>query len=187
MSEKSDEEIVHLVQSGRTDFFGVLIERYEEKIRRYARKFLSNKEDTDDIIQTVFIKAYVNIQSFDIKRKFSSWLYRIAHNELVNHLRKRRFFSSFNFDVFLPHSIRLRDNETDREVNYQEMRTIIEKCLNRLEMKYREVIIFYYLEELSYQEIADILQLPISTIGVRLSRGREKLKTIYNKIYGQQP
>ncbi len=185
MLEKSDEEIVCLVQSGKTDFFGVLIERYEEKIKRYARKFLSNKEDTDDIIQTIFIKAYVNIQSFDIKRKFSSWLYRIAHNELVNHLKKRKFFSSFDFDVFFPHSVRLHDNETEKEVNRQEIQKTIDKCLGELDIRYREPIILYYLEELSYKEIADILHLPISTIGVRLSRGKEKLKSIYNKIYGQ--
>ncbi len=186
MSEQSDEEIVHLIQSGGADYFGILIERYEDKIRRYARKLLSNKEDTDDIIQGIFIKAYTNIQSFDVKRKFSSWLYRIAHNELVNHLRKRKFFSSFDFDTFFPHIVHIHDNETDKELNRQEMQEIIDKCLNELEPKYREPIILYYLEELSYKEIADILHLPIPTVGVRLNRGKEKLKSIYNKIYGQQ-
>ncbi|PIS34875.1 MAG: hypothetical protein COT37_00350 [Parcubacteria group bacterium CG08_land_8_20_14_0_20_43_9] len=185
MAEKSDEEIVRLVQSGQTNFFSVLIERYEEKIRRYARKFLSNREDTDDIIQGVFIKAYVNVRSFDTKRKFSSWLYRIAHNELVNHLRKRRFFSSFDFDAFFPHSVRLHDNETEKEISQKEIQATIDNCLDKLEPKYREPIILYYLEELSYREIANILRLPLSTVGVRLNRGKEKLKSIYNRIYEQ--
>ena len=85
---QTDEEIVELIQSGQTDLFGVIVDRYEDKMKRYSRKFLLNQDDINDIVQDVFIKAYTNIQSVDIKRKFSSWLYRIAHNHLVNYLRK---------------------------------------------------------------------------------------------------
>lgn len=79
-SHQTDEELASLIQSGKVEFFGTLIVRYDAKMKRYSRKFLSDQEDTKDVVQEIFIKAYVNIQSFDAKRKFSSWLYRIAHN-----------------------------------------------------------------------------------------------------------
>ena len=89
MSLETDEEIAKRVQGGDVDSFGVLIERYEEKIARYARKFLMRGEDVKDIVQEVFIKAYVNIQSFDTRQRFSPWIYRIAHNEFINAIKKK--------------------------------------------------------------------------------------------------
>lgn len=182
--EQTDEEIVQLVQAGDIELFGVLVKRYEEKIMRYARKFLNIAEDIEDVVQEVFIKAYINIKSFDPDKKFSSWLYRIAHNEFVNALKKykkRKVFSFFELDILLPYSVvENADDETDRE----QVREMIDKCLDKLAPKYREPIILYYLEELSYKEISDILHIPISTVGIRLKRGREKLKKIMgNKFY----
>lgn len=178
----SDEEIASLIQSGKSDYFRILIERYEDKMRRYSRKFLSDREDIEDIIQEVFIKAYRNIQSFDANRKFSSWLYRIAHNELVNALKKKKnILPLFDLDVFLPRS--LRDNSLEKEIEKKDLKDIIDKCLKLLERKYREPIILYYLESLSYKEISDVMEIPISTVGIRIKRAKEKLKNIYNKRY----
>ena len=181
-SEQKDEEIVHLVQSGKIELFSVLIKRYENKIRRYAKKFLSNKEDINDVVQDIFLKAYANIQSFDLERRFSSWFYRIAHNELINVLKKRnkKTLSFFDLDTFLPHS--LSRNNIDNGIKRKEIKEMVDKCLDKLEVKYREPIILYYLEELSYKEIADVMQIPISTVGVRIKRGKKKLKTIYKKL-----
>jgi len=112
ISEQPDEEIAKQVQLKNIELFGVLISRYEEKIKRYGRKFLSEKEDIEDIVQKIFIKAYRNIQSFDSKRKFSSWLYRIAHNEFVNELKKKKRDSLrfFDPDVIFPY---LASNEKE--------------------------------------------------------------------------
>ena len=86
--DKKDEEITQLVQSGDVEFFGVLVDRYEKKIKNYGRKFLKNKADIEDTTQDVFLKAYKNIQGFDAKRKFSSW--SIARISTL----KVRFFSA---------------------------------------------------------------------------------------------
>jgi len=184
VSGEKDEEIVHQVQSGKIDFFGILVDRYEAKIRRYARKFLSAKEDIKDIIQEIFIKTYTNIQSFDTKRKFSSWIYRIAHNELINALKKKKKkalpLSLFDPDIFFPHS--LRNNYLNQQINRQDIQKMIDKCLDQLEPKYREPIILYYFEGLSYQEIADVIQVPISTVGVRMKRAKETMKPIFKKL-----
>lgn len=181
-SEQTDEEIASIVQSGKIEPFSILVERYEAKMKRYARKFLSDSEDINDIVQEIFLKTYKNIQSFDAKRKFSSWIYRIAHNEFVNALKKKKkkFLSlSFDLDVFLPHSI--KDYGLNEEINRREIAKMINGCLDRLEPKYREPIILYYFEELSYKEIADVMQTPISTVGIRIKRAKEKLKSIYEK------
>lgn len=182
VSQKKDEEIIRLVQSGEIELFSILIDRYESAIKRYAWKFLSDKEDIDDIIQKIFIKVYINIRSFDAKRKFSSWLYRIAHNELVNALKKRNknILPLFDLDVFLPHS--LHDNTLSQQIDRQDIQKILDKCLNQLEPKYREPIILYYLEDLSYKEIADVMQIPVSTVGIRIKRAKGIMKSISEKL-----
>ena len=83
-SELTDEEIAEMIQKGNSKFFESLIKRYEAKMTRYARKFLSNYHDIEDLVQNIFIKVYVNIKSFNTSRKFSPWIYRIAHNEFIN-------------------------------------------------------------------------------------------------------
>ena len=178
----ADEEIALLIQSGKVDFFDFLIERYENKIRRYSRKFLSDYEDINDILQDIFIKAYKNIQSFDTKRKFSPWLYRIAHNELVNVLKKKKRnpLPMFDLDVFFPQYF--SDNSLNQQIDRQDMREIIDKCLDKLELKYREPIILYYFEELNYKEIADVMQIPISTVGIRIKRAKKIMRSICKKL-----
>jgi RNA polymerase sigma-70 factor, ECF subfamily len=175
---QTDEEIAELIQSGKTDLFGVIIDRYEDKMKRYSRKFLLNPDDINDIVQEIFIKAYTNIQSFDIKRKFSSWIYRIAHNHLVNYLRKKRvILPLLNLDTFFPHSI--KTNETEDEINRQEIKDSINKSLDQLNIKYKEPLILYYFQELSYKEISDILKIPVSTVGIRIKRAKEQIKNIW--------
>jgi len=178
-SDKPDEEIALLVQAGDVDLFGVLVERYEKKMMRYARKFLSNQEDIEDAIQGVFLKAYENIQSFDTKRKFSTWLYSIAHNKLVNVLKKNKrrsllFFS--DLDTFLPQ--RFAHNNVHEDILDKEVRRMLDKCLEKLDYKYKEPLVLYYFEDMDYKQISDIMRIPVSTVGVRLKRGRKAMKSI---------
>ena len=182
-SSQSDEQIALLVQSGKSEFFGKLITRYQEKITRYARKFLSNNEDIQDIVQEVFIKAYVNIQSFDTKRRFSPWLYRIAHNEFVNNLRKKKkiFLPLFELDTFFWQAAPKNSNDITEQIDRKEMKEVIEKCFDKLGAKYKEPVLLYYLEELSYKEIADVMAIPISTVGVRIKRAKKIMQNIFKE------
>ncbi len=179
MEQLKDEEIADKVKQGDGNLFGVLIERYEAKLLRYGRKFLSDREDIKDIVQEVFISTYQNIQNFDTTQKFSSWIYRIAHNAFVNALKKnsRNPISFFDFDTFLPHAV--YEDPAINEREQREMRKMIDASLDRIPQKYREVLILSFLEELSYKEVADILQVPIGTVGVRLKRAKEALREIY--------
>ncbi len=178
MEQDTDETIALRVQSGNSDAFGVLVLRYEPKLLRYGRKFLSDPEDIKDLVQEVFIKSYTNIQGFDTERKFSSWIYRIAHNEFVNALKKkgRESIPVFDFDLVLPH---LAAKETaDADTGRSELRHTLDRCLEKVTPKYREVLVLYYFEELDYREIADVLRVPAGTVGVRLARGRAQMKEL---------
>ena len=181
MNSLSDEELARWVQRGDADAFGVLMERYEAKLVRYARRFLFGQSDAQDLVQDAFLKAYMNIRSFDAGRKFSSWLYRIAHNEFISALRKRTRQPIFSFDpdTIFPHP--LSRETADREANVAELRALMDKGLGDLQPKYREPLILYYFEEKDYREIADILQIPVATVGVRLNRGRTMLKTRFQE------
>ena len=176
--EQTDEKIARLVQEGNTEAFGLLADRYEQKLLRYARKFLLNPEDARDLVQEVFIKAYVNIRSFDANRRFSPWIYRIAHNEFVNAGKKRwkENIFSFDLDVLFPHPAALE--RADRDANARDIRAMLDRCMERIAPKYREPLILFSFEEMDYQEIGDILHIPVSTVGVRLQRGRVMLKKI---------
>jgi RNA polymerase sigma-70 factor, ECF subfamily len=181
MPENTDEQVAEKVQNGDIQSFALIVERYQEKMIRYARRFLFNSDEAQDLVQEVFIKSYVNIKSFDLNKKFSSWIYRIAHNEFINAGVKKSKLSlfSFDFDVLFPH---LTAKETaDGDLHRQELKSTIEKYLNKLDSKYREPLVLYYFEEMDYKEIAEILRVPVSTVGVRIKRAKTKLKNIMKK------
>ncbi|MDB5194682.1 MAG: subfamily polymerase sigma factor, polymerase sigma-70 factor, subfamily [Parcubacteria group bacterium] len=178
----TDEEAARLVQLGEPEMFGVLVERYEEKLLRYGRRFLSKSEDIEDIVQDVFMSAYENIQDFDTHARFSPWIYRIAHNAFVNKLGKsvRDRLRLIDLDTLLSHPA-YEDPDIERR-EWKEVGKMIDKALAEVAPKYREVLVLYYLEELPYKEIADVLSVPQSTVGVRLKRGKEALKRAYEQL-----
>jgi RNA polymerase sigma-70 factor, ECF subfamily len=181
MNKISDRKLAKMVQNGDDDAFNILLKRYRSKIKRYGQKFLSNNMDIEDIVQDIFLKAYQNINSFDTKRKFSPWIYRIAHNEYINFLKKRdrepiRFFDPEVIFPFYPSRI-----ESDQLAKDDELKDKLDSSLRKIKSKYREVLILYYYEDMSYQEISDILKIPVSTVGVRLKRARDKIRKEYEK------
>jgi RNA polymerase sigma-70 factor (ECF subfamily) len=183
-NNQSDEELATLVCNGDKDVFGALIDRYEAKLTRYVKRFTQHEDDVSDIIQIVFIKAYTHLQSFDTSRSFNSWIYRIAHNESVTYLKKRsnEKVSFIDFDTFLPHPF--AKEETDDRTLKREMKELLDTSLSDVSPKYREVLVLYYYDELSYQEIADVLHIPTATVGVRIKRGKEALeKMLVNQHY----
>ena len=146
---------------------------------RYARKFLLDPEDAQDIVQDIFIKAYENLRSFDATRRFSPWVYRIAHNEFINEIKKRQSRKTtftMDFDTLFPH---LQAAErADTAALERDTREMLEKHLEKVDPKYREPLILYYIEGMDYREIAEIMHLPTSTVGVRLARARTILQKI---------
>ncbi len=177
--ESSDEQLAKSVQEGDIEKFGTLMERYQAKLFRYGKKFLSNEDNIEDVVQDVFIKTYQNIQSFDTSQRFSPWIYRIAHNTYVNAIKKNSLspLYLFDFDTLISHTI--VDDPIVREKEQEEIKKIVDQGLSLIEPKYREILILYYIEDLSYKEISDILHIPVGTVGVRIMRAKETLKEAY--------
>ena len=186
--ELTDEQLALLVAKGDKELFGTLMARYEAKLFRYGKKFLSDQENIVDVVQDVFIKTYQNIKSFDTSLKFSSWIYRIAHNTFVNALRKKSrsplYFFDIEIDTFIPHPI--YEDPLQKENEQKEMKKMLDHGLSKVTSKYREVLILYYIEELGYKEIADILRVPVGTVGVRLKRAKDELKKHLDQNYEYQ-
>ncbi|MFH0853022.1 MAG: sigma-70 family RNA polymerase sigma factor [bacterium] len=175
-----DEELVVVIRDSNQELYRLIVERYETKLRRYAMTFLRDSDRAEDVLQNAFIKAYINLKGFNTKKKFSSWIYRIVHNEAVNELKKHKQETSME-DV--PEIKNIRDNGEDihSQVEKQEMADMLKKNLNQLSIKYREPLVLYYLEERAYEEISDILRLPIGTVGTRINRGKKLLRAIYER------
>ena len=88
ISRLKDQEIVDLIRTKDKELYSELVKRYEDKLMRYALSIVGNEQKAADVVQQSFIKAYVNLQSFNLKKKFSSWIYRIVHNEAINEIKK---------------------------------------------------------------------------------------------------
>lgn len=179
-----DEDIAKRVQKGGEDSFRLLVVRYKEKLTRYAKRFLFDQDEAKDLVQEVFVKAYVNIKKFDTARRFSPWLYRIAHNEFVNALRKRTARKKVEAELYgddrpdAPAPQFLAKETADGSMRREEIREMFYYALGKLDPKYREPLILYYFEEMDYKTISEVLQVPLSTVGVRLQRGKAMLKNL---------
>ncbi len=103
-----------------------------------------DKEKINDIVQNTFIKTYINLNSFNKKMKFSSWVFRIAHNEAINLLKKESFFKKVDFNFFLNLKSE-KDNE--KEIINEEEKNMVKKCLDELPFDYKEVMVFYFFEK----------------------------------------
>ncbi|QOR66816.1 RNA polymerase sigma factor SigW [Cytobacillus suaedae] len=170
------------IKNGDQNAFAEIVELYKDKVFQLCYRMLGNRHEAEDIAQEAFLRAYVNIHSYDTKRKFSTWLYRIATNLSIDRIRKKKpdyyldaevagtegltMYSQVAADVSLP----------EDEVESLELQETIQKEILKLPDKYRSVIVLKYIDELSLKEISEILDLPVGTVKTRIHRGREALR-----------
>ena len=179
----SDERLVEKVRTENGELYREIVRRYQQKLYRYLRYLTNQPDEAEDLVQDVLIKAYRNLFGFDIKRKFSSWVYRIAHNEGLNYVKRVQKRKGVSFeDTSAP--VLSDHNSPEDELAREEMRRNVHECLDELEPKYREPLILYYFEDKSYREISDVLRVPIGTVGTLISRGKGILKVICQKKEG---
>ncbi len=174
-AQEADESIIARVVAGETDSYRHIMARYEMKLRRYVVVLIHNPTMAEDIVQETFIKAYRSLKGFNPKYKFSSWIYRIAHNEAMNAIKAQRHMV-YNDIETLPDELDVRSIEAlvDRRI----LEGNVWECLGALDAKYREVVQLVYCEHMKYEEVADILHIPASTVGVWLSRAKKRLRGI---------
>jgi RNA polymerase sigma-70 factor, ECF subfamily len=180
---ETDEQLVKLSLKDQ-EYFGYLVERYQDKLARYVNRITAtSKEEIEDILQEVFIKVYENLNDFDTSLKFSSWIYRITHNQVISQYRKKQARpQKISLDCDLDYFKNLA-SEVDiaQELSQEERAEEVEKLLNKLDFQYKEILILKYFERKSYTEISDILKKPVNTVGTLLYRARKQFKDIANK------
>jgi len=177
-SEKNDEELIGLVLIEKENY-KYLMQRYENKLKRYIiRLSRAKEEEAEDILQNVFIKAYQNLNDFDKSLKFSSWIYRIAHNETVTYIRKANARPKTIDPEKSSTIISLTESNLDIVSDLDKKFTAekITEVINLLDKKYQDVLVLKYMEDKDYGEISDILKKPPGTVATLLKRAKEQLK-----------
>ena len=180
---KTDQELILLTLKNQ-DYYLCLMQRYEAKLFRYIKR-ISNLSDYDieDLLQEIFIKIYKNLNDFDQNLKFSSWVYRIAHNQVISNWRKieaRPKTISFEDNEFIFNALISKDNPYN-EIDQKFTSKNAQEILTKLDYKYREVLVLKYLEEKNYQEISDIIKKPLGTVATLINRAKEQFKVEAHK------
>lgn len=181
--DKTDVELVSLTLQS-PDNFEVLVERYEKKLLRYVRRFSGlDLESAEDALQEAFIKIYSNLNGYDQNLSFSSWAYRITHNETISYLRKHSKIKTIAIESDSEDEaslIEILKSEEDIEMDYskKELGEKVRKAINDLPEKYRDVLILKYLQDLDYKDISDILKIPMGTVATLVNRAKKKFKEI---------
>lgn len=167
-----DNMLVEQCLNGRKDAFERLVERYQKLILNLTFRMCGDSDDAEDITQSVFLKAYDSLSRFDPTYKFYSWIYRIAMNESINHVKKKSRTIRTEVDLII-------NEQTPEDIYAQnELSSQIQAALMKLDPVYRAVIVLQHFRHCSYEEIATILEIPVRTVRSRLYSARELLRKI---------
>ncbi|KMK76733.1 RNA polymerase sigma factor SigW [Alkalihalobacillus pseudalcaliphilus] len=174
--------IIREVKKGDEQAFAELVELFKDKVYQVAYRMVGNSYEAQDVAQEAFLRAYTNIEQYDVNRKFSTWLFRIATNVAIDKLRKKKPDYYLQEEVQgaegLTYESQITSDEAlpEDQVVTLELQEWVQDEINKLPPKYRTVIILKYMEDLSLKEISDILDMPVSTVKTRIHRGREALR-----------
>lgn len=188
-TEERDRQLV-VSSLENSENFKFLISEYQGKFAQYIRRKTSvSKEDIEDLLQDIFIKIYINLRGFDTSLKFSSWAYRIAHNEIISWYRKKKIRPQINFEDYEEENmVNFFKEDTDIEKEFEQglIRKNIRDAIDKLDEKYKDVIVLRFLEEKEYEEISDILQIPLGTVSTLIYRGKKELQRYLEKKYDRK-
>lgn len=177
MQELQDEAIIQLVLQGDKKAYAMLIERYQHFVFTLVIRMTGNHEDAEEITQDVFVKAYNSLAGYSGGSKFSTWLYTIARNTTLSHMRKRKIIATSDEEL------KITDRSTEQALDRKNNKALINAAIKQLEPSEAQILTLFYLHEQTIDEIAQILDITKSNIKVKLHRGRKKLKEILDKNY----
>jgi RNA polymerase sigma-70 factor (ECF subfamily) len=175
-------KIVKRAQKGDRLAFAELVELYKDKLYNLGYRMMGNRTEAEDVAQEAFLRAYANLSKYNPNHKFSTWIYRIATNLCIDRMRKKK--ADFSLDAELdgveggdmysrlPSPERTPEQQLVRTETQEE----VQAAIAALPENYRAAVILKYLHDMSLQEIADILEVPVSTVKTRIHRGREALR-----------
>lgn len=179
-SSLEDDRFVMQAIDGNQSAYKQLMEKYQKPLYYHVLKMVKHHEQVEDIVQESFMKAFGNLSSYNTNYAFSTWLYRITTNHTIDYLRKKKLQTTS-----IDEPVKAKDgelqmqikggSETDRRIIKKERKQIVTEAIQNLPEKYREVIEMRHLEEKSYQEISEELDLPLGTVKAHIFRAREML------------
>lgn len=188
---ENETELVAQSRKGDGEAFSTLVNQYDRNIYRLAMNITGNREDAEDVLQEAFLKAYTNLDRFQGNSRFYTWLVRIAVNEALMKLRKRRGDRSVSLDEpvttddnqVMPREIEDWDDNPEERYAKTELQRIVNEAIEGLEPQFRMVVVLRDVEQLSTEETAELLDLSVPAVKSRLLRGRLKLRERLNKYF----
>ena len=179
----TDGDLITGALGGRVDGFEELVRRYQRPITSYVFRMLGDYESSLDVTQEVFIKVYNSLAKYSPEYKFSTWLYRIAHNAAIDHMRRNSMnaqsLEAENADGSYQIQIESAGPSPEQDRERAEWRTEIDSVVRCLPPAYRDLILLRHSRDMSYDEIAEVTGLPLGTVKNRLFRAREMMRQIF--------
>lgn len=184
MSDFGDEYYIERILNGDQSSYALLVERYKNMVFTIAIRMLKNHELAEEVSQDAFLKAYKSLKQFQKKSKFSTWLYRIVYNQCISELRKQKQNTMSIDDESSSKSVlNIEDTLSKTEgLENEDRKYYIEKALSYLPEDDRMIITLFYQNEMTTEEIANIVNLSVSNVKVKLYRSRNKLYETLNSL-----
>ena len=170
-----DQRLVRSILSGDQESFGILVGRYEKLVAGVAWRYGTRSEEIEDVVSEVFIKTYSNLHRYRPEHAFSTWLYRLAVNHVLDRARRAR---KERGRTEMPEQLADDAIDQDRDLESRERTALLRKAMEDLRPRYREAMFLVYVEGMKLDEAARVLGLPQGTIKTRLMRGRQALRRI---------
>jgi RNA polymerase sigma-70 factor (ECF subfamily) len=167
-----DLELMEKVQQGDMVSYNTLVDRYKDRLFNMLNRMLSSEDEARDLLQETFLRVWQHKQSYDFRYAFSTWIYTIALNLARNELRRRKrfhFFDIFDFSEKLP-------AKEEKKGSSPKLKDLLDKEIERLPEKYRTAFVLRDVDSLSYEEIAQVLSIPLGTVKSRVNRARSILR-----------
>ncbi|MFO0938602.1 MAG: sigma-70 family RNA polymerase sigma factor [Gemmataceae bacterium] len=177
-----DRRLIAACQAGRTDEFGELVRRYQDRLYHSVLRMLDSPDDAADVVQDSFINAYQSLNSFKGDSEFFTWLFRIAFNAAISFRRKKRATVSLDGNRAgepIPHPAdESSGSQPDERLQKFEDEVILQRALNRLSEDHRSAIVLKDIEGMKYEEMAEVLGIAVGTVRSRLNRARLELRQL---------
>jgi RNA polymerase sigma-70 factor, ECF subfamily len=184
-----DRELARLAQAGDVRAFEALVVKYQRRVARHVARFIKSADDVEDVVQDVFVRVYRGLTSFRGDSQFYSWLYRIASNAALNHLRRASQDVLLGDDApdertgeFVPGVS--DDAHPERTLMAEQIADAVQRALAKLQPQLSEALMLFEVEKKSYAEIAQMLQIPIGTVRTRIFRAREFIAKRLEPVLG---
>jgi len=186
MEHLLDIDLVRLAKKGEGEAFDVLVQRYQTKVTHLVYRYVNNRDTALDLVQDIFLKVYKNLVHFKGESKFSSWIYRVASNDCIDHLRKAKIRKVQSLDHYQEVGFDVADTHHEKDIagHYEAMdeRDRVRKALGDLPEEQRTVVVLKIYQDMTFGEIAEILQEPVSTIKSRLYKAFQAVGGIMRKM-----